>query len=107
MRLGDLLVAFDDDLSGLLVDDVFRSDTLHRIDANQVVLADLNPLDSCRANLPGSRLGEFLVLADDDLAFGILDLARAALANQIFGLRLLQDLAPIELDGLDRVEILE
>ena len=46
MSLGQLLVALDDDLTGLLVDDVDRRHAANRVRPDQVLLTDLDPLDA-------------------------------------------------------------
>ena len=46
VRLGQVLVALDDHFAGGLVDDVDRRDALHGVGADQVVEADLDPLDA-------------------------------------------------------------
>jgi hypothetical protein len=105
--LRDLLVALDDDLAGLFVDDVHGSDPLDRIDPDQIILGDLNPLQPGLADLANRRLRELLVLANEHVPGVVLDLSGAALADQVLGRGLLEDLPPIELDGLARVEELE
>ena len=76
LAVGDLLVALEDDLAGLLVDDVVRGDL-----ADQLLDLDRQALDLGFLQLLDRGLGELGVLLDDDLAAD-LDVARRALAGE-------------------------
>ena len=102
LRLGDLFVDLEDDLAGLLVDDVVRRDL-----ADELLEIDRQAIDLRVAELLDRGLGELGVLLDDRLAAD-LDVARRALAGEeveLDALGVLAALLEVHLFGV--VEVVE
>ena len=105
--LGQFLVALHEDFASSFINDVHGSYSLNRIDPDQVAEADWDPFDFSSPELPSGRLGEFLILSNNDITGRVLQFLRATLADQVFRFDFLLDLLAIDFDCFTGVKVLQ
>ena len=98
----DFLIAFEDDLAGLLVDDVVRRDP-----ADHLLEHDRDFLDRSGLEIAQGGTRQLAPFLDDDLTVRAANVAARAVAGKLIGLEDLGQLLAVEKDRVLAVEVIE